>query len=166
VAAAANVAVAAAVPAAAVNVTLTPVFQLAVVSVTDAGVKLIAVLPVRVSVTVTFPEGAALNRMLDVPLAPPANDSEVGFGMIVGVDVPPTVKVTIGDAALSGGVPLSNAVACAVWFPGARPLVLKLYGAVVSLFTSAPSTRNSTRLIDPLESLAVAVSGTAPVVND
>src|SRR5262247_3759035 len=70
------------------------------------------------------------------------------------------VKGTTGDAVLNAGAPLSNAVACAVCGPEARPLTLKLYGTEVSLFTSAPSTRNSTRLTAPPGSLALAASCT------
>jgi lipoprotein signal peptidase len=82
------VAVAVVVPAAAVHVTFTPVCQLVVFNVTDVGVQEIAVLPDRVNVTATFPEGAALSRMFDVPLAPLASVSDVGLATIVGVTVP------------------------------------------------------------------------------
>ena len=109
-----NVEVAAVVPAAAVNVTFTPVWKLPLFNVTDAGVNEIAVLPARVRVTVTLPVGAALKRMLDVPVAPLASVSDVGFTTIDGVVVPVIVKGTAGDAALNAGLPLSNAVACAV----------------------------------------------------
>jgi hypothetical protein len=73
VAAAVNVEVAAAVPAAAVNVTFTPVWKLFAFSETDVGVNEIAVLPARVSVTVTVcpAAGAVFRRMLDTPLWPP-----------------------------------------------------------------------------------------------
>src|SRR5882724_7656331 len=66
----------------------------------------------------------------------------------------------MGDAVLSAGVPLSNAVACAVCGPDARPLTLKLYGTDVALLTRFPSTRNSTRLTAPPGSLALAASCT------
>ncbi len=59
------------------------------------------------------------------------------------------VNGTAAVAVLNVGVPLSNAVAVAVWLPAARPVALKLYGEVVSLDTSAPSTRNSTRMTAP-----------------
>ena len=67
----------------------------------------------------------------------------------------------------TSGEPLSNAVAIAVWLPAARPVALKLYGEVVSLDTSVPSMRNSTRMIAPPASAAVADSVTAaPAAND
>ena len=113
-AAAANVDVTAVVPVAAVNVTFTPVCQLVLFNVTLAGLTEIAVLPERVRVTVTLPEGAALSRMLDVPVAPLASVSDVGLAVMVGVTVPWIVNDTTGVDVLSAGVPLSKAVACAV----------------------------------------------------
>ena len=68
-----NVDVAVPVPAAAVKVTFTPVFQFELVSVTLVGEWVIAVLPERVIVTGTELVGAALKRIDDVPLAPPAS---------------------------------------------------------------------------------------------
>ena len=59
------------------------------------------------------------------------------------------VNGTAAVAVLNVGLPLSNAVAVAVWLPAASPVALKLYGDVVSLDTSAPSTRNSTRMTAP-----------------
>jgi hypothetical protein len=109
-----NVEVAAVVPVAAVNVTFTPVCQLPLLSVTDVGVNEMAVLPARVRVTVTLAVGAALSRMLDVPVPPLASVNDVGVAVTEGCVVPVTVKGTAGDAALSAGFPLSNAVACAV----------------------------------------------------
>ncbi len=67
-----NVEVAAAVPLAALNVTATPLCQLPLLNVIEVGLAVIAVLPERVSVTVTLLEGAALSRNVDVPLAPVA----------------------------------------------------------------------------------------------
>ena len=79
----------------------------------------------------------------------------------------PMVNGTAAVAVLNVGVPLSNAVAVAVWLPAARPVALKLYGELVSLDTSVPSTRNSTRMTAPPGSLAVADSVTAePAGND
>ena len=83
-------------------------------------------LPERVIVTVTVPVGAALSRIVEVPLAPLASDSEVGVAVIDGVGGTPIVKGTSRLAVLNTGVPLSNAVACAVWLPAARPVALKL----------------------------------------
>jgi hypothetical protein len=167
VAAAVNVEVAAVVPVAAVNVTFTPVCQLPLLSVTDAGVNAIAVLPARVRATVTLAVGAALSRMLVVPVPPLASVRDVGVAVIDGCVVPVMVKGTAADAALNAGFPLSNAVACAVWLPAAKPVTLKLYGDVVSEFTRLPSTRNSTRTMEPFASLAVAARGTvAPAVNE
>ena len=40
----------------------------------------------------------------------------------------PMVNGTAAVAVLNVGVPLSNAVAVAVWLPAARPVALKLYG--------------------------------------
>src|SRR5688572_21509785 len=79
---------------------------------------------------------------------------------------PPTVNVTAAVVVLSAGVPLSTAVAVTLWLPFASPVALKLYGDDVSLETSVPSTRNSTRATAPPGSLAVAASGTvAPAAN-
>jgi hypothetical protein len=71
----------------------------------------------------------------------------------------PMVKLTAVDVVLAP--PLSVAVAVAECVPLARPVALKLYGEVVSVFTTAPSTRKTTLVIVPFESLAVAASGTA-----
>jgi hypothetical protein len=106
-----NVEVATLVPAAAANVTFTPLCQLLLLSVTDVGVAVIAVLPVRVSATVTGLEGAAFKRMVEVPLAPPITDKLLGVAVIVGVTVPCMVKGTLVLAVLNAGEPLSKAVA-------------------------------------------------------
>src|ERR1044072_121708 len=42
----------------------------------------------------------------------------------------PTVKLTAVLVVLSVGLPLSNAVAVAVWLPAATPVALKVYGEV------------------------------------
>jgi hypothetical protein len=73
--------------------------------------------------------------------------------------VEPTVKLTAVDVVLAP--PLSVAVAVAECVPLTSPVALKLYGEEVSVFTTAPSTRNTTLAIVPFESLAVAASGTA-----
>ena len=114
VAAAVNVEVAVAVPAAAVKVTFTPVFQFELLSVTLVGVCVIAVLPVRVIVTVTGLAGEAPRRIEEVPLVPPGSCNVFGVALIDNVDVPPIVNGTAAVAVLNEGVPLSNAVACAV----------------------------------------------------
>src|SRR5262252_8634585 len=97
--------------------------------------------------------------------APAANDwpavGEVSDTVGGVLPVVPTVKVTAGVTVLNAGLPLSTAVAVTVWLPLARPVALKLYGDVVSLLTSVPSTRNSTRATAPPGSLAVAESVTA-----
>jgi hypothetical protein len=114
-AAAANVDVAAVVPAAAVNVTFTPVDQLPVVRVTVPGLEVITVLPLRVSVTTTLPLGADESRTFDVPVAPPAIFSVAGFTtMELPVVAPSTVNGINAVDVDNGGVALSNAVACAV----------------------------------------------------
>src|SRR6185369_8223073 len=78
----------------------------------------------------------------------------------------PIVNGTAAVAVLNVGLPLSNAVAVAVWLPAARPVAVKLYGEVVSLDTSALSTRNSTRMTEPPGSAAVADNVTAaPAAN-
>jgi hypothetical protein len=105
------------------------VFQLLLFRDNDVGVAVISVLPARVSVTVTVTPvaGAALSRMLDVPLAPLATFNVAGLATMDGVVVPPwIVNGTDADDVLAAGVALSNAVACAVWFPDARPVALKL----------------------------------------
>jgi len=89
-----NVDVAVVVPAAAANVTFAPVCQLLLFNVTDVGVAVMTVLPERVIDTVTALEGAALNRIDDVPLAPPANDNVAGVAVIVGVVVLPPAHTT------------------------------------------------------------------------
>jgi hypothetical protein len=73
--------------------------------------------------------------------------------------VEPTVKLTAVDVVLAP--PLSVAVAVAECVPLTSPVAPKLYGEEVSVFTTAPSTRNPTLAIVPFESLAVAASGTA-----
>jgi hypothetical protein len=78
----------------------------------------------------------------------------VGAGLVV-----PTVKLTAVEVVLAP--PLSVAVAVAECVPLARPVALKLYGELVSVFTTLPSTRNTTLAMVPFESLAVAASGTA-----
>ena len=80
--------------------------------------------------------------------------------MVAPMGAASTVNGIIAVDVDSGGVALSKAVACAVWLPTASVVVLKLYGELVSVLTSVPSTRNSTRLT-PLLSLALAASGTA-----
>src|SRR5689334_3136585 len=85
--------------------------------------------------------------------APAANDwlavGEVR-DIVGGVLLPlPIVNATAAVVVLSAGEPLSTAVAVAVWLPLARPVALKLYGEVVSVATSVPSTRNSTRATAP-----------------
>ena len=81
--------------------------------------------------------------------------------------VDPTVNGTAVLTVLNDGEPLSKAVAVAVWLPAATPVALKLYGDVVSVPTSVPSMRNSTRTTPPPGSLAVAANGTAaPAAND
>ena len=105
---------------------MTPVFQFELVSVTLVGECVIAVLPERVIVTGTEFVGAALKRIDDVPLAPPASDNVLGVAVIDSVGVPWIVNGTAAVAVLSDGEPLSNAVACAVWLPEARPVALKL----------------------------------------
>lgn len=140
---------------------MTPVFQFELVSVTLVGECVIAVLPERVIVTGTEPVGAALKRIDDVPLVPPASDNVLGVAVMDSVGVPWIVNGTAAVAALNDGEPLSNAVACAVWLPEARPVALKLYGELVSVATRLPSTRNSTRVTAPPGSPAVAASVTA-----
>ena len=106
---------AAVVPAAAVNVTFTPVDQLPVVSVTVPGFEVIAVLPLRVSVTTTLPAGAVESRTFEVPVAPLARLSVAGFTtMEEPMGAASTVNGISAVAVDSGGVALSNAVACAV----------------------------------------------------
>src|SRR5688572_5533374 len=96
--------------------------------------------------------------MFEVPVPPPARFSVAGFTtMVRGELLPSTVNGIDAVEVDSGGDALSNAVACAVWLPAARAGLVKLYGALVSVLTRVPSTRNSTRLTDPL-SLAVAAS--------
>ncbi len=162
-----NVDVAVVVPAPAVNVTGTPVFQFALVSVTLVGACVITVLPERVIVTVTEPDGAAERRTDDGALLPPARDNVFGTKLIVGVAAWIT-NVTVVDTVLSAGLPLSTAVAVAVWLPVARPVAVKLYGEVVSDPTRVPSTRKSTRATAPPGSLAFADSATlvVPTGND
>lgn len=70
------------VPAAAVKVTLTPVFQFELFRVTLVGECAMAVLPERVIATVTEFVGAALKRIDEVPLEPPARDSVLGVAVI------------------------------------------------------------------------------------
>jgi hypothetical protein len=115
--AAVKVELAVVVPVAAVNVTLTPLCQLLLFSVTDAGVKLIAVLPARVIVTTTLPEGTALRRILEVALAPLASVSELGAACIAGVGggplplqvMPFSVKL-VGELLVPVDVPLKPTV--------------------------------------------------------
>jgi hypothetical protein len=75
------------------------------------------------------------------------------------VDPPPTVNGTAGVVVVRPA--LSYALAAAVWLPEATEVALYAYGEVVSLLTTVPSIRNSTRLIGPSTSLAVAASGIA-----
>ncbi len=123
--------------------------------------------PLRASVTATDADGAALRRYVTVALPPSATDRLPVLAVRVGVVVPPpTVNGTAAVVVDSAGLALSKARAAAVWAPLATPVALNAYGAVVSLPTTVPSTRNSTRLIGPSTSLAVAASGiAAPAAN-
>jgi hypothetical protein len=114
-----------------VNVTFTPACQFALVKSMVPGLEVIAVLPVRVSVTVTVPVGAAASLTFDVPvvvpLALPVMLTVAGFTWMV-----PPIGVVITENGIeavevdSGGFALSKAVACAVWLPTASVEVLKL----------------------------------------
>jgi hypothetical protein len=72
-------------------------------NVTVVGAAVMAVLPERVSVTVTVLVGAALKRIDDVPLAPPARDNVLGVAVIDGVvGLPPAhaVPLSVNDAGV------------------------------------------------------------------
>ena len=72
-------------------------------------------LPLRVSVTTTLAVGAAESRTFEVAVAPPAMFSVAGFTTMDGACArPDTVNGISAVAVDSGGVALSNAVACAV----------------------------------------------------
>jgi hypothetical protein len=123
--------VAAVVPAAAVNVTVTPACQLLLVKLMVPGLEVMAVLPLRVSVTATVPVGAADNRTLVVPvvlaLALPAMLTVLGLATIDGVEDTGTMLNGIAAVEVdNGGFALSKAVACAVWLPTLSDDVLKL----------------------------------------
>ena len=155
------------VSSAALTVTATPVLQLALVNENDVGATVMLVSPLRASVTATDADGAALRRYVTVALPPSATDRLPVLAVRVGVVVPPpTVNGTAAVVVDSAGLALSNARPAAVWAPLTTPVALNTYGAVVSLPTTVPSTRNSTRLIGPSTSLAVAASGmTTPEAN-
>ena len=140
-----NVEVAVVVPVAAVNVTGTPVCQFDEVSVTVVGLAVIAVLPVRATLTVTDADGAALSRSVDVPVPPEARLTDVGLAMIDGCVVPPIVNDTaVLLTALSAGLPLSKAVAVAVCAPDARPVAaerVRRGGVGVDEVRRRPGTR-------------------------
>ena len=91
------------VPAAAVNVTFTPVDQLPVVSVTVLGLDVMAVLPLRVSVTTTLPVGAWPSRMFDVPVPPLARFSVAGFTTMVRGEVEPSTVNGISAVEVDSG---------------------------------------------------------------
>jgi hypothetical protein len=137
------------VPVVVVKVTGTPVCQFDEFSVTEVALAELAVLPVRARLTVTGDDGAALSRSVDVPLPPDARFTDVGEATTDGCVVPPMLNETAVLVVLSDGEPLSYAVAVALWLPDARPVALTLYGAVLSVATRAPSTRNSTRVTAP-----------------
>jgi hypothetical protein len=124
----------------------------------------ISVVPTRNSTRATPVLSVAVAA--SATLVVPAGNCCAGVGELnatVGGVLPPpfTLNVMVW-VALSDGLPLSYAVAVAVWAPADRPLALNVmpYGAVVSEVTAPLSMRNSTRAT-PLLSVAVADRDTA-----